>query len=159
MRTPFVLLLLLALLAISCRLVTDPDAEILVLPAVLTTGNDYTADDLRQMVPDSALFGNFARAYGGRYSQTLKNELVEYIVSEAGRLKLNDRQLRSCLEASGQLQDSVTALPYRVESAKYESQRAWILEFTWGADSTLGHYRCFVLSAVRQYTLLYLASS
>ncbi len=156
MRSFTSLLLLASLTVGACNLVTDPDEDILSLPAILSTDNNYTANGLQQTIPDTTLLREFSQAYRGRFSPTLKNELVEYIIGEANRLKLNDRQLRSCLEATGQLADSVVSLPYRMEYAKFESQRVWIMEFTWGSDTTWGHYRAYVLTSVKHDTLMFL---
>lgn len=156
MRSVWFFLLLLSVVVLSCDSLVGPALDPEILPAVLATGTNYRVADLQRVVPDSTLWHRFAEAYAGKYSQALKDALVEHIVSVAGDMHLNENQLRDCLAATGQLSDAIHALPYRAEFAKIEGTRSWIMEFAWSPDTTLGHFRCYGISTTRLDTLAFL---
>lgn len=154
--------LLIIALAFGLGACTDSGIEkpdpLPALPKVFATVNNYQESDIRQRVPDKSLHDAFKAAYAGAYSNALKAELVDYIIAEAQRLRIDTTQLRDCLAATGRLDEHAVALPYLAEHARYDSTAAWIFEFAWGyeGDDELGHHCCFVMDRAEQDTLLFI---
>lgn len=147
---------ILALMAANCKDAgTKPFEDLPALPKVTVTQASYQEADIRRRVPDPVLLQSFTAAYGRKYSQDLKERICSYILARAAGLSLDAEELHRCIESTGQLRKEVIALPYLAERAKFNSVDSWIFELTWSPDSSLGHFRCYVIGAAAHDTLLF----
>ncbi len=126
-------------------------------PVVRLSQTDYTEAAVRSSVPDTAQLRLFGNAYGGKYSDSLKQSLVEYVDQMVQLLGGSVVEVQKCLEGTGQLTSGLVSLPMSAERARYQGKEAWLFQFTWGfTPADLGHYRCFVMDAATADTLLFI---
>ncbi len=157
MHASFFTCVLLALcLAAGCKdSGTDPYTGLGALPEVRFSTRDYSEASIMEGRPDTTLLHLFSRTYSGRYSDELKAQLVPYMLQRAKQAGALEQEAQACLQATGQLEAGEQVLPYLAERAKFNSQDAWVFEFTYGFGGSFGHFRCFVIDAHTQDTLFY----
>ena len=128
-----------------------------LLPIVKVTQNNYGEEQIRQNTPDSTLFSTFCETYNDKYSDDLKVALVNNMKNQAFKLGEDSEILEKCMNATGRLEKGVISLPYLAEKAKYNDRVSWRIEYAWGMrKDDLGHFKCSVMDAINQDTLLYI---
>ena len=133
---------------------TDPYEDILVKPIVEKTSTDYTPELFRSSFPKMELLHEIGEAYKNSYSEAVKNQLINYMKSQANKLGENSEIFNECMEVTGCNNSNSISLPSYAEKAKYEGKDVWIIQLVWGMmPSDLGHYKCFAISTDDKDTL------
>ena len=135
---------------------TDPYENLPAKPVIKKTTNNYTAEKLRELFPDTASWNSMSRAYSNNYSEDIRNKINEYLKSEVGRMGENQNLFESILARTGCREEGNYILPVYAERARFENNEAWIVQFTYGlGQPEFGHYKYLAYSVPELDTLFY----
>jgi hypothetical protein len=152
-------------------------------PEVIVTNKNYHQSNFSNSFVEPAIWEEFNEIYGGKYSDNLRNEIIESMKSQAIELGENPGLIEKCLKATGQFDDANNnRLPCYAEKANYEYyvnhkgkidfdiremnetelgptdvDPCWIIVINWGMDDEpFGHIKTYAISTVDYAVLYYL---
>ena len=148
---------LLLVIIFSCSdNATDPTNDISVKPTVKITSTDYDEQLFNNSFPENDILNEISDAYRSSYSNDIKIKLIDYVSQKVESLGENKNTFKECFELSGCKEGNSISLPTYIKKANYNGVDAWIIQLTWGVDSSdLGHYKCFAIGINSKDTLYY----
>ena len=150
-------------------------------PEVIVTNKNYHQSNFSSTFAEPDIWDEFNEVYGGKYSDNLRNEIIESMGSQASELGEDPDVLEKCLKATGQFDSSNNnRLPCYAEKAYYEyytnhkgkddyeieelngtdlgptqNDPCWIIVINWGiGDEPLGHIKTYAIST-EDFSVLY----
>lgn len=127
-------------------------------PIIKKSSVNYSRATFRIIFPDTAYLNNINRAYSDNYSEDLRNRLVEYMKGEVKKIGEDEYVFDNLLSKTGCKQVGAYLLPVYAERAKFEAQKAWIFQMTYGLGGpNFGHFRRFAFGLANLDTLAYLS--
>ncbi|MBU2507786.1 MAG: hypothetical protein KJ799_13845 [Bacteroidetes bacterium] len=135
---------------------TNPEDELTVKPIVLKTSTNYDEQLFNSLFPQNDILKTMSDAYKNKYSEKIKMQLIDYVVSKVKTLGENEAIFLECFNLSGCQNVNSISLPTYIEKAKYNDEDSWIIQLSWGLESSdLGHYKCFAFGINSKDTLYY----
>jgi hypothetical protein len=119
-----------------------------VLPEVRTSNYNYNETTMGNYFWDLPVWENFTDTYAGKYSDSLKDAVIDNMKSQAENLNLDQKLLEDCINGCGEFDEPEyhVALPCLAELAKFQDNDVWIIVFAWGMDThDLGHIRYYAV--------------
>jgi hypothetical protein len=150
-------------------------------PEVRVTNNTYHQSNFSGF-GEPPIWEEFNEVYGGKYSDRLRDAVIDNMKDQAEELDEDPVVLEKCLEATGQFDESNNnRLPCLAEKAKYEYYTAhigkdwyeieelneselgetetdpcWIIVINWGfPEEQFGHIKVYIISAIDYEELYY----
>lgn len=115
------------------------------LPQVSVTDSDYTASSLESAMSGKEIHSRFTRDYRDKYSESLRESIVGYILIELERKGEDVKKFAECFK-SLPYSESGKALPCLVESAKFNGKECYLVLFNWGiGEEDFGHYAYYAV--------------
>jgi hypothetical protein len=150
---PFLLLIIF----IGCSAnSTEPEDELTVKPIVVKISKNYDEQLFNSSFPQNDILKNMSEAYKNNYSENIKMKLVDYVALKVKSFGENEEVFLECFKLSGCKNVNSISLPTYVEKAKYNGEDSWIIQLSWGVESSdLGHYKCFAIGINSKDTLYY----
>lgn len=151
------LLFLLLVIIFSCSdNAIDPIDDISVKPTVKITSTDYDEQLFNSLFPKNDILIKISDAYRATYSHDIKVKLIDYVSQKVESLGENEDTFIECFKLSGCQEDNSISLPTYIEKANFNGLESWIIQLTWGVESSdLGHYKCFAIGINSKDTLYY----
>jgi len=135
---------------------TGSKDEINVKPVVKVSSTNYTSQTFLKTFPDTLSLKRISEAYSNNYSESVKENLIEYMKTEVKKLDEDVNIFNNIIGLSGCNMMSEYILPTYSEKAFYENQKAWILQLTYGlGEPKFEHFKCFVFGVDNLDTLAY----
>jgi hypothetical protein len=150
-------------------------------PEVVVTNKNYHQSSFSNSFEEPTIWDEFNEVYGGKYSDDLRNDIIESMKSQAKDLGKDPDVLEECLMATGQFDEvNNNRLPCYAEKANYEyyinhkgktdfdirdmnemtlgpteTDPCWIIVINWGVDGEpFGHIKTYIIST-DDYSVLY----
>lgn len=135
---------------------TEPIDEHIVNPIVVKTSINYDEQLFNSSFPQNDILNKISEAYKNHYSEKIKINLIDNVVIIVESLGENEETFLDCFELTGCFDANSISLPTYVEKAKFNGEDAWIIQLSWGVESSdLGHYKCFAIGINSKDTLCY----
>ena len=151
----FLIFLFISFLS-GCDSLTESDEDLPAKPIIKKTSTNYTQQLISSTFPKTEIHEKMNQAYSGKYSEDMRQDLLEYIKKEISGLGESVGEFDEILKKSGCDDQNLLAIPTYAERAKYENEDAWILQIANGLNSqSFEHYKIFVFSLDSSDTLFY----
>ena len=135
---------------------TEPIGDITAKPVVKNSSVNYDQELFYYSLPDTISLHNMREAYSNNYSEEIREELIEYIISEVNTLGEDAEVFDNILSQTGCNLIGEYLLPTYAEKAMFENQEAWIIQLAYGLGNTsFAHYKCLAFGVENLDTLAY----
>ena len=124
---------------------TGSNDGITAKPVVKVSSTNYNYQTFTSRFPDTLSLKKISDAYSNNYSESIKENMIEYMKTEVKRLNEDVNIFNNIVSLSGCNTMDEYVLPTYSEKAFYEDHEAWIIQITYGlGEPNFEHFKFLV---------------